>query len=52
MKTVHFGVSNIGRGFIGQLLSQSGHEVCFVTRKCSEGESFAGETSVRRRVGE
>ena len=29
-KVVMYGAGNIGRGFIGKVLSESGYEVCFL----------------------
>ncbi|UUZ81837.1 hypothetical protein LJK88_46030 [Paenibacillus sp. P26] len=48
MKAVHFGAGNIGRGFIGLLLSQSGYEVIFsdVNRTLVEELQRRGEYTV------
>ena len=40
MRAVHFGAGNIGRGFIGPMLSNSGYRVCFVGRNKNKVEQL------------
>ena len=50
MKTaIHFGAGNIGRGFIGSLLSQAGYRVVFadVNRELVEAIAAAGQYTLR-----
>ncbi|WP_342561079.1 mannitol-1-phosphate 5-dehydrogenase [Paenibacillus sp. FSL R7-0345] len=42
MRAVHFGAGNIGRGFIGPMLSNSGYRVCFVGRNTSKITQLQG----------
>ncbi|MFC0215087.1 mannitol-1-phosphate 5-dehydrogenase [Paenibacillus chartarius] len=61
MRAVHFGAGNIGRGFIGLLLSQAGYEVVFVDvndavvaelqRRKEYVVTFASDAGEKIRVG-
>lgn len=43
MRAVHFGAGNIGRGFIGQLLHESGYDITFVDVRDDVVEALKAE---------
>ena len=47
MYAVHFGAGNIGRGFIGQLLHESGYDVVFVDVQDDMVEALKAEGALR-----
>ena len=49
MKAVHFGAGNIGRGFVGLLLSEGGYELVFsdVATALVDALNAAGERVYR-----